>query len=297
LLAAKRQKATHLILEFPYYGLAGVICKKLLGLNLIIHCHNIEFLRFREQKKSWWRLLYFLEKWTLQKADSVFVKTPKDRRMIAQFFGITPSRIAVIPYAMVINGPFEKEESRKLIIQRHELKSDEKLLLFAGTLDYLPNAEAVLAIYKFLVPLLEEKSVPFRFIICGRNQIKAFQYLKDLHNKHVVYAGEVVDIETYFQGCDVFVNPVQSGEGIQTKIYDALSYHCNVVAFESMLSKDEQLKSINKVYTVNDQNWTDFANKIIEASSNKALISSEFLQKNSWYMSAEKAIMHLQMSK
>ena len=50
-LVAKKTKSTHLILEFPYHGISGLICKKYLGTKLIINTHNIEFLRFKEQNK------------------------------------------------------------------------------------------------------------------------------------------------------------------------------------------------------------------------------------------------------
>src|SRR5829696_4598188 len=76
---AKKESITHLVSEFPYYGIAGFLCKKLLRVKLITNTHNIEFIRFREQKKWWWNLLFFFEKLALKKSDLVFFKTDDDK--------------------------------------------------------------------------------------------------------------------------------------------------------------------------------------------------------------------------
>ncbi len=38
----REKKATHLILEHPYYGWLGILLKKFCGVKLIVHSHNIE---------------------------------------------------------------------------------------------------------------------------------------------------------------------------------------------------------------------------------------------------------------
>lgn len=290
---AKKINATHLILEFPYYGIAGVLCKKLLGVKLIVHSHNIEGLRFKEQRKWWWRILFFFEKHVSQRADLVFVKTATDKSEAVTHFALDKNKVLVIPYASNGNKMLNKQQARQIICKRHHIKEEEKIFLFAGTLDYLPNAEAVLAIYDTIVPLLKKENIPFTFLICGRNKLREFAYLNNFSNENVIYAGEVKDIETYFACCDVFVNPVKKGGGVQTKIYDALSFHCNVVAFESMLQKDEQLLSLRKVHAVKDGDWPAFVRSIVNAMTNSEWVPAMFLKANSWAESAKKAIEHL----
>jgi hypothetical protein len=58
----KKGNYTHVILEHCYYGLLGILIKKRYHKFLIVHSHNIEYLRFKEMGRPWWPLLYWLEK-------------------------------------------------------------------------------------------------------------------------------------------------------------------------------------------------------------------------------------------
>ena len=49
---------THLIIEHPYFGWLGYLQKKLTGVNLVVHSHNIEAMRFKSTGKWWWRILW-----------------------------------------------------------------------------------------------------------------------------------------------------------------------------------------------------------------------------------------------
>ncbi len=58
----REKKATHLILEHPYYGWLGFLLKKFCGIRLIVHSHNMEGNRWRSLGKWWWRILWNYEK-------------------------------------------------------------------------------------------------------------------------------------------------------------------------------------------------------------------------------------------
>lgn len=289
---AKEQKASHLILEFPYYGFAGWLCRKLLRTKLILHAHNIEFLRFKEQQKRWWKALYFLEKWTFNQADAVFVKSEKDRSLAIEYFGTAAPKITLLPFGVSPVQKPEKSKARELLQQRHGLQSQEKIFLFAGTLDYTPNAEAVENIHRFLIPLLNEKGFPYRIIVCGRIVQKNFFYLKNLQRENLLFAGNVEDIATYFSAADVFLNPVSSGGGVQTKTADALCYDLNVVCFSAMT---EGISGAGcKLFTVPQNNWPLFADATISALQQNEPTPKEFFLHHDWSKIAEKAFRVIQ---
>ncbi|WP_345238898.1 glycosyltransferase family 4 protein [Flavisolibacter ginsenosidimutans] len=278
--AAKREGITHLLLEFPYYGLAGMLCKKLLGVKLVVNTHNIEYLRFKEQKKWWWGLLFHLERLILRAADAVFFKTEADLNAAQRKFDLTPKNLAVIPYGVDEMKGFNKAKARHIVQQKHGVEANERILLFAGTLDYVPNADAVVSVEKNLIPLLNQQSFPYKIIVCGRNRFKKFQYLNDLQNDRLLLAGEVDNIETYFEAADVFINPVLSGGGLQTKTLDALSYHLNVVCFRSKTVGISNAE--NKIFSVRDGDWNAFASKIIAASQRTTETPQAFFKKYNW---------------
>lgn len=277
---AKQEKCTHLILEFPYHGVAAIICKKLLGIKLIVDTHNIEYLRFKQQKKWWARLLYHFEKWTLKNCDAVFFKTDADKTIGVKRFGLYEQKIAIISYGVEQAKNSTKEDTKEILRHRHDIEKDKKLILFAGTLDYLPNAEAVLSIVKDLVPSLNKLSFKYKIIICGRNRLKGFEYLRLLQNENTIFAGEVADIETYFLAADVFINPVLMGSGIQTKTMDALSYHLNVVCFKNMQGEINHVE--NKLFQVENGDWTAFAKEVLNASKRCDETQTAFFTTYNW---------------
>lgn len=284
---AKKEDITHLILEFPYHGIAGFLCKKLLKIKLVINTHNIEFLRFKEQKKWWWGPLFHFEKWVLKNADAVFFKTDADKEAARNYFGLKEEKAQVVPYGVDEKKNLHKNEAGAILRQRYAIRKEEKILLFAGTLDYAPNAEAVEFIAGKLVPQLNLKSVSYKVIICGRNRMKAFQYLNNLGGKEIIFAGDVADIETYFAGADLFINPVASGGGIQTKIMDALSYHLNVVCFQS---KALQIyHAPNKLFVVADNDPDSFTGRVIKAMNHNEPTPPAFFETYHWRTIAAKA--------
>lgn len=271
------RKAKYLIIEHPYHGLTGFLAKKLLGVKLIIHSHNIEFLRFKEQKKRGWRLLGLYEKWAHQRADLSVFTSEEDQLLAVEQFGILPEKCIVVPYCIEKKlKHISKTKAREFLNRQYNILPDEKILLFAGTLDYLPNAEAVEYIYKEIAPrLAKNRDFQFKIIICGRNRFKEFHYLNTLKHENVIMAGEVDDVDILFTGADVFINPVQQGGGIQTKNIDALNANLSVVCFEHML-QGIPLKVVNGNLLIAERNnWNNFTDKIIIWSNSPPLPKSQ----------------------
>jgi polysaccharide biosynthesis protein PslH len=279
----KAERSTHIILEHPYHGIAGWLGKKIGGAKLIVHSHNIEYLRFRQQKKWWWRLMSGYERWTHRNADLSFFKTEEDLSQALAQFGLAGEKCFIVPYGIERTAPVNKEQCSSVIRQRHNIASSEKILLFAGTLDYEPNAEAVRAIVEKIIPQLETtRSFSFRIIICGRNRFPSFQYLKNLRHPQLIMAGEVTDIDMYFGAADVFINPVTAGGGVQTKIVDALGQHCSVVCFEHMLTGIPVHTAGEKLFVAKKDDWEEFVKQIERVSHFNNTTPDAFFESMSW---------------
>ncbi|HYO21246.1 MAG TPA: glycosyltransferase family 4 protein [Flavisolibacter sp.] len=286
-LFAKRKKATHLIIEFPYHGIAGFICKKLLGVKLIVNTHNIEFKRFEQQKKWWWLLLYHYEGWVYKVANAVFFKTDSDKQIAQKQLGLQGGKSAVIPYGIAEAESLSRTDAQAIIRARHEISKEDKILLFAGTLDYQPNAEGVIAIKTQVIPRLNNAPFHYKIIVCGRNNLSQFDYLNKISDPNLIRAGEVNDISLYYKAADAFINPVASGGGIQTKIIDALFYHLSVVCFTSKRSGIYQAG--NKLFSVDDFDWEGFVAATIKASATVQETPSAFFEHYNWRSIATKA--------
>src|SRR5947199_4477906 len=134
-------KNTHckvVLLEHTYYGIAGILLKRLCKIKLITHSHNIEFERFKNQGLWWWRILYQLEKITYRHSDHILFKTKQDQFKAMELFQIPIHKTTVVPYG-IEKKVLNKDQSKKYLQSTYSLSPEHKIILFASTLDYLPN--------------------------------------------------------------------------------------------------------------------------------------------------------------
>lgn len=290
------EKATHVIIEHPYYGLAAVRARRSTGAKLIVHSHNIESERFREMGKWWWKLLHWYEGWTYRQADLNLFKTADDLQWAVRHFGVAEKNCLLLPYGAEPEAYREKSQAQDLVRAKHAIRPDEKILLFAGTLDYPPNARAVKAIVSELAPRLSAQGLKYRIIICGRNQLKEKYDLDSMQHPQVTMAGEVEDIGTYFDAADVFINPVLEGGGIQTKNMDALSHHCNVVCFDSMIEPAMALLAEKKIFACPGSDWERFVSLVKLACLSSLPTPASFFEAFSWQKAINRLSERIQAS-
>lgn len=289
---ARQEKASVIILEHPYHGIAAWLAARATGSRLIVHSHNIESNRFRQIGKWWWPLLQCYEKWVHRRASLSLFKTQEDQEWAVQHFGLSPEKCLIIPYG--VERPVPGPEAGKAIREQYGIGSEEKLLLFAGTLDYEPNAKAVRDIFSEIVPRLRAAGMAFRVIICGRNRFPAFQYLNKLTDASVIMAGEVPSISAYFMAADIFINPVLSGGGIQTKNVDAIAHGCNTVCFASQATGMPVNECGSRLNIAANGNWDNFAALIIQAAGQKASTPDSFFAYFDWNRILQPLIHNLQ---
>ena len=290
----RREKAKVLIIEHPYHAVTGILAKKLLKIKLVLHQHNIEYIRFKELRNIWWPILKVLENWISKEADLIFFKTLADQQKAIRLFQLMPQKTLIVPYG--IEKKLENKHARCKIRQTYELPPDSKIFLFAATLDYKPNADAVEHIYSNLVPILDSSITNYKIIICGRNKRKNYDYLNKFHSKNVIMAGQVNNIDDFYYGADLFISPVITGGGIQTKIMDALSYQLPVVCFENMLAGIPLEFTNSLIFPVNKADWQKFADNMVfikKQSFNPKL--SEYIMANSWDAIAQQAAHNIKM--
>lgn len=233
-------------------------------------------------------MLKTYEKWVHRKADFNLFKTNADLDYAVGVFGLQRSKCLVIPYGVENFPGYDHLVAKQEIRRRHEIPSEDKILLFAGTLDYLPNAKAVENIYHEIAPRLVAEGKPFRILICGRLRDAKFRYLSSYSHPNVQMVGEVEEIEPYFAAADLFINPVLSGAGVQTKTIDALAHHCNVVCFEGMVDNDLIGVSRGKLFLSRQEDWANFIILLKSGWNQELKTPTEFFNKYSWEKNIEK---------
>ncbi len=287
----KEKKITDLIIVHPYFGWLAWLLKKATGVRLSLLSHNIESVRFKSMGKWWWRGLWLYEKKTHNIIDHNFFVTETDLQFAVKNYGLSPAKCDVITYGTELScspSAEEKSDAAAALRKTYNISPDEKILLFNGTLDYLPNIEAVEYILDHINPSLIKKGFRYKLIICGKGLPEQFNELKTGKIQNITYAGFVDDIDILFRGADIFLNPVISGGGIKTKLVEALANSLTAVSSESGALGVQPALAPGKLSVVKDHDWEAFTNAIVSADS-AGITGTSFFNHFYWGNIAAKA--------
>lgn len=198
--------------------LLGKTCKRYSPKTIrIVDQHNVDHLLFEQEKgvqskknrKSFHRLKK-LESTIHQYADYFFACSDKDKGVLEELNNNTIGGF-VIP-----NGTKKVE----LSVFPNE-KSNNKSLIFCGSLDYAPNRNGLLWFYKKIWPQLIKSIPEIQLTIIGRGGKHAdYEPLK--HTQNIDFIGEVVDVTPYYHQSNIAIVPLLEGSGTRLKILEAM---------------------------------------------------------------------------
>jgi glycosyltransferase involved in cell wall biosynthesis len=258
--------------------------RKRTAVKTVLHIHNIEYQRFQSTGKWWWPLLRTYEKRFFAIADEILFVSPEDKKFAVEKWGIKEGKCIEVAFGVEISKyPVDKDSCKKELKTIHQVANDEKILLFNGLLDYKPNLDALLVILKEINPVLfQYPDFKYKIIICGKRLPAELSELKDYADRNIVYAGFVNDIETYFKGADLFLNPVQSGGGIKTKMVEAIAFGTTVITTETGAMGIHKDICGRKLIVVPDNTWKDFAEAIVKNADNVEITPASYYDYYYW---------------
>ncbi len=288
----KKEKFDTIIWEHPYYAWLANHIRKKTGVKFILHTHNIEYQRFRSLGRWWWPILKWYERWSYKKADSIYFITPEDKNFAINNWGIEESKCVDVPFGIDIKSyPKNREENRRLIGKKHGIEADEKILSFNGLLDYKPNLDALKVILDKINPLLlNHSSFRYKIIISGKRLPEKMNLLKEYAERNIVFTGFAEDITSYLKATDIFLNPVQSGGGVKTKIVEAIGFGVTVVSTDSGASGIEKNVCGKNLVTVQDNDWEKFAAFTITNSNSLSITPESYYNYYYWETIIERLI-------
>lgn len=287
----KKENATHLFMEHPYFGWLAWLIKKTMPVTWVIHSHNIEFERSRSIGRKWWILLKWYETWVYKQADINFFISDDDRTYAESQMNIDPKKCFTITYGVEMDQmPNDLDAARKTIETMHQIGADEKILLFNGALYHHTNYDALSIILENINPVLLQSRHPYKILVCGKGLPDFFNDLKDYQNKNVIYAGFVKDIDLYFKAADIFLNPIISGGGIKTKAVEAIAHNCTVISTTLGAMGINRAVCNESLQVVDDLAWDDFAQKTLEYLDKTTTTPDAFYEYYDWDHIAQKVI-------
>lgn len=216
----KNNKIDIVQLEGLFMGTYISSIKKYSDAKIVLRAHNIEhkiWERHIYQSKSFFKRWYLkiennkLKKYELKAfndVDAIVPITPKDAYLI--------SNLCKVPIHTALTGTDIKEYTN---VKREDF--DPCSIFHFGSMDWIPNQEAVDWFLTNCWSVIKNKIPKARFVIAGRNIPKRF---KELNDEAVLIEENVPNSIDIYSKYNVMIIPVLSGSGLRIKIIEGFCF-------------------------------------------------------------------------
>jgi len=194
----------------------------------ILFTHNVEATIWRRHyevatnpiwkaiSRREWRKMEAAELRYLRLADRVLTVSEADRDAFGGF--IDPAKLAVIPTGVDVDyfQPMSAEET-------------PNSLVFTGSMDWLPNEDAIVYFSQAILPLIKQQCPEISLAVVGRSPSRKLQALAQTE-KSIRLTGWVEDIRPYVARGSICIVPLRIGGGTRLKIFEAMAMSKAVVS-------------------------------------------------------------------
>jgi len=163
-----------------------------------------------------WCKLFRFERRAARAFDHCIMVSERDKEAMQELYGAMNT--SVIPTGVDVDY-FRPAEGGV---------EDENGLVFTGSMDWLPNEDAMQWFAGEVLPRIRSE-VPVKFSIVGRNPSAAVQRLAREH-EGIEVTGTVDDVRPYIDRAKVYVVPLRIGGGTRIKIFEAMAMGKAVVS-------------------------------------------------------------------
>ncbi|HZT75637.1 MAG TPA: glycosyltransferase [Vicinamibacterales bacterium] len=199
----------------------------------VIFTHNVEseiWRRYAETKTSglerWlygaqYRRMLRYEARTLARFDGVLAVSDADAQTFARLYPDAIARPVHVVQTGVDTAYFKPSPVQPV-------HSRVPSLVFTGSMDWLPNEDAMQFFAREILPLVRGELPDVRLTIVGRAPTPAVKKLAD--DAAIEVTGRVDDVRPYMDAAAVYVVPLRIGGGTRLKIFEAMAMGKAVVS-------------------------------------------------------------------
>jgi polysaccharide biosynthesis protein PslH len=200
-----------------------------LGCPVVLFQHNVEaqiWERHAEHAKGALSRAYMREQWRRMRRfegrecarfDHVVAVSEEDARLLQREYSL--AHVSAVP-----TGVDTDYFSPDAAVERAPAE-----LVFTGSMDWLPNEDAMSWFCADILPLIQRRVPDVRVSIVGRTPSAAVRTLGERHAA-VTVTGSVPDVRPYLARGSVFVIPLRIGGGTRLKVYEAMAMGIPVVS-------------------------------------------------------------------
>jgi glycosyltransferase involved in cell wall biosynthesis len=197
----------------------GIILSKIFKKRIILdtHCINKLLARYFKNRNP---LVYFarkilwdlLERFATRISNVVITVSKVEREFVAKEYGISKSKIFVVPNVIQIESECSSKAELSNIVKKGN--SEAKVIVtFVGDLETVQNKDAANYIINELAPFFWKKRKDVLFLIVGRVEKSIKQKLPNL-----IFTEFVKNLSPWLEFSDVCIAPLRVGAGVKTKI-------------------------------------------------------------------------------
>ena len=194
----------------------------------VLFTHNVEAAIWRRHYDvatnpiwkaiSWWewRRMETAERRYLRLADRVLTVSETDRDAFVSF--LNPGKITVIPTGVDVD-----------YFQPMPVEENANSLVFTGSMDWLPNEDAILYFADAILPLIKRQCPNVSLEVVGRSPSRKLQALAE-REESVRLTGWVEDIRPFVALGSICIVPLRIGGGTRLKIFEAMAMSKAIVS-------------------------------------------------------------------
>jgi polysaccharide biosynthesis protein PslH len=169
-------------------------------------------------RQQWQRMLRF-EEATLRRFDLVLSVSDADKATFQRLYpDALRSPIFTIPTGV----------DTSYFAPRPTDRVDPRHLVFTGSMDWIPNEDAMTHFCRDVLPLIRQQEPDATLSIVGRAPTPAVQRLAEING--VTVTGRVDDVRDHVGSAGVYVVPIRIGGGTRLKIFEAMGMARAVVS-------------------------------------------------------------------
>ena len=195
----------------------------------ILFQHNVEAMiwqRHFEVQASVLKRAYLLGQWrkmrtfegvTCRRFDRVIAVSREDREVMRREYGVT----AIDDVPTGVDTDFFQP--------RTTASRSTRNLVFTGSMDWLPNEDAIRYFTEEILPLIKQQLPDVTLTVVGRNPYPALLDLSQ-HDSSVVVTGRVEDVRPYMERAAAYIVPLRIGGGTRLKIFEAMAMEKAIVS-------------------------------------------------------------------
>ena len=195
----------------------------------VLFQHNVEAMiwkRHYEVQTNAAKKAYLYRQWQKMRAfeakmcpqfDCVIAVSREDREQMQQEYGVE----AIYDVPTGVDTAFFRPSG--------ELKRKPENLVFTGSMDWLPNEDAIRYFTEQILPRIKQAVPGITLTVVGRDPYPGLVELSK-RDPSVVITGRVADVRPYMEEAAVYIVPLRIGGGTRLKIYEAMAMEKPIVS-------------------------------------------------------------------